>query len=91
MQKMQRSINNKLKAVFNKCQSLHFLCKSCDSHINSPLESNDHLEKQEVITTIKTFLSEGISQLETKIESTILEKINEKISNLHSSVKPATY
>ena len=83
---------NKLKTIFNKCKTLHFLCKSCDSNINSPLEtSNDYLEKQEVITTIKSLLSNGLSQLETKIESTITEKINEKISNLHSSVKSATY
>ena len=82
---------NKLKAIFNKCKTLHFLCKSCDSNINSSLESSkDHLGKQEVITTIKTLLSDGISQLETKIETTISEKINEKMSNLHSSVTSAT-
>ena len=26
----------KLKTLFNKCKTLHFLCKSCDSNINSP-------------------------------------------------------
>ena len=82
---------NKLKPVFNKCKTLHFLCKSCESNIDSPLESpNDHLEKQEAITTIRNLISDGISQIEAKIESTISEKIKERISNLHSPLTAAS-
>ena len=77
---------NKLKPIFNKCKTLHFLCKSCESHIDSTLDdSNDHLNKQETITTIRNLISDGISQIEAKIESTISEKIKERIADLHSS------
>ena len=76
---------NKFKPILNKCKTLHFLCKSCESNIDSPLESSiDHLEKEEAITTIRNLISDGISQIEAKIESTISEKIQERVSNLHS-------
>jgi len=75
----------KFKTLSNKCKTIHFLCKSCESKIEETCHMPQNNMSNQVVNTIQNIIKEGFSQMETKIESTISDKINQKLNEVRSN------
>ena len=77
----------KLKPIMNKCQSVFFACKTCYSAIGTHHQQNTTTMgagDANLFTSLQRIFDNKISQLETKIEKSIENKLGNKLDTVNS-------
>ena len=77
----------KMKPIMNKCSTIYFLCKTCDSKVGTQPGSNDQITEGNQTIDLQNMINKGFARVEAMIETTITQKLEEKISNLTPAVE----
>ena len=76
----------RLKPIINKCNTIHFLCKTCEDKIGEKLTDHEEVLSQspgnqnEILSSLKSMLDNKVTQMESKIEKAIEKKLEDKMA-----------
>ena len=89
----------KLKPILNRCNTIHFLCKSCDQKIGNKLTDHEEVviqqqqtaeNQNDILSSLRDMLDNKVTQMESKIEKAISKKLEDKmaaITSLNEKIK----
>ena len=71
----------KLKVIMNKCKTVFFICKECESQIGMPSKETTHIEdrRDELVSTLTKVFESKVIDVEKKVTKIIEEKLGEEL------------